>query len=130
MTLHSAFDERDGLFTTVRTSRGEPSPVILRVGWGVCDMTAQTELVELCKVALEQESDWREMGPEGRTAAFERFQQLLHTIADLTGRTYEDVLNDAVEEWVTVHFCSIQSDSEPSAEWAAAGQADSNQQSS
>ena len=93
-------------------------------------MTAQTELVELCKVALEQESDWREMGPEGRAAAFERFQQLLHTIADLTGRTYEDVLNDAVEEWVMVHFCSIQSDIEPSAEWAEAGRADTNEHSS
>ncbi len=93
-------------------------------------MTAQTELVELCKAALEQESDWREAGPEGRTAAFERFQQLLHTIADLTGRTYEDVLNDAVEEWVTVHFCSIENDIVPSAEWAAAGKADTSQQSS
>ena len=92
-------------------------------------MTAQTELVELCKVALEKETDWREMGAEGRAAAFERFQQLLHTIADLTGRTYEDVLNDAVEEWVTVHFCSVQSNSEPSAEWAEAGQADINEQS-
>lgn len=92
-------------------------------------MTAQTELVEMCRVALEKESDWREMGAEGRTAAFERFQQLLHTIADLTGRTYEDVLNDAVEEWVTVHFCSVQSNSEPSAEWAAAGQPDINEQS-
>jgi hypothetical protein len=92
-------------------------------------MTEQTELVELCKAALEKESDWREMGAEGRAAAFERFQQLLHTIADLTGRTYEDVLNDAVEEWVTVHFCSIQGDGEPSAEWAAAGQADVNERS-
>ena len=130
MTLHSAFDERDGLFASMQASWGEPSPEIVRVDRGVCDMTAQTELVDLCKAALEQESDWRETGPEGRTAAFERFQQLLHTIADLTGRTYEDVLNDAVEEWVTVHFCSIENDIVPSAEWAAAGKAETNQQSS
>jgi len=88
-------------------------------------MTAQTELVELCKVALEKESGWREMGAEGRKAAFERFQQLVHTIADLTGRTYEDVMSDAVEEWVIVHFCEVPTNSEPTAEWAAAGQANS-----
>jgi hypothetical protein len=88
---------------------------------GRCPMTPQTELVELCKVALEKESGWREMGAEGRKAAFERFQQLLHTIADLTGRTYEDVLNDAVEEWVMIHFCSVPSNNEPSGEWSEAG---------
>ena len=108
-----------------RTTRREARACVQSSLWA-----SGGELVELCKAALEQESDWRETGPEGRAAAFERFQQLLHTIADLTGRTYEDVLNDAVEEWVTVHFCSIENDIVPSAEWAAAGKADPSQQSS
>lgn len=91
---------------------------------GVGHMTIQTEIAELCRGALEEESGWRDTGTEGRKAAYERFQQLLHTIADLTGRTYEDVMNDAVEEWINVHFCSV-ADGEPSEEWAAAGRADS-----
>jgi hypothetical protein len=88
----------------------------------VADMTTQTEITELCRVALEQESGWRDAGAEGRRETYERFQQLLHTIANRTGRTYEEVMNDAVEEWVRVHFCSA-ADIEPSAEWSAAGQA-------
>ncbi len=87
------------------------------------NLAKEAEIAELCKKALEEESDWREAGPEGRKAAFERFQHLLHSIADLTGRTYEDVMNDAVEEWVTIHFCSIPTESKPSAEWDAASRA-------
>jgi hypothetical protein len=87
-------------------------------------MPVDTDIARLCREALDAESGWRGMGAEGRKGAFDRFQRLLHDIAELTGRTYEDVLNDAVEEWLTLHFCAIPSDSEPSAEWKAAGQAD------
>ena len=34
VTLHSVFEERDGLFTRMHTSQGEGSPVIVRVGSG------------------------------------------------------------------------------------------------
>jgi hypothetical protein len=90
----------------------------------VDDMTADTDIAELCREALEEESGWRGMGADGRKAAFDRFQHLLHKIAELTGRTYEDVLNDAVEEWLTIHFCAVPGESEPSAEWRAAAHAD------
>lgn len=85
-------------------------------------MAKETEIAELCRVALEEESNWRETGPEGRKAAYERFQHLLHAIAELTGRTYEEVMNDAVEEWVTIHFCSTSGGTRPSAEWHAAAE--------
>lgn len=87
-------------------------------------MTTDAELAELCRVALAEESGWRDMGSEGRRAAYERFQSLLHRIADLTGRSYEDVMNDAVEEWLTVHFCEVPTDTAPSAEWATAARLD------
>lgn len=89
----------------------------------VSDMATEVEIAEVCRVALEEESHWRETGSEGRKVAYERFQHLLHTIADLTGRTYEEVMNDAVEEWVTVHFCSVAGGNRPSAEWGAAAEA-------
>jgi hypothetical protein len=88
------------------------------------DMTADTDIAALCREALEQESGWRGMGAEGRKAAYDRFQHLLHEIAGRTGRTYEDVLNDAVEEWLTLHFCAIPTESQPSVEWRAAGHVD------
>jgi hypothetical protein len=84
-------------------------------------MTTRAEVESLCKAALDEESSWREGGPDARKNAYDRFQHLVHAIADLTGRTYEDVMNDAVEEWVTVHFCSTSANHEPSAEWEAAG---------
>jgi hypothetical protein len=84
-------------------------------------MTTQAEVEELCRVALDEESGWREGGVEERRAAYFRFQQLLHTIADVTGRTYDEVLNDAVEEWIRVHFCQV-ADGLPSEEWTAAGE--------
>jgi len=83
-------------------------------------MPTKAEIAELCRIALQEESDWREGGADGRRAAFDRFQTLVHSIADITGRTYEDVLNDAVEEWIRVHFCEV-ADGEPSEEWTAAG---------
>jgi hypothetical protein len=87
-------------------------------------MTTNTEVQTLCKAALEEESSWREGGADARKNAYDRFQRLVHEIADLTGRTYEDVMNDAVEEWVTVHFCSTSAEHEPSAEWEAAAHAE------
>jgi hypothetical protein len=87
-------------------------------------LTTQTQIAELCRVALEEESGWRDAGVDGRKAAYARFQQLLHTIADLTGRSYEDVLNDAVEEWIRDHFCLV-GDGAPSAEWSEAGRIES-----
>ncbi len=87
-------------------------------------MTTRAEVEALCRAALDEEGHWREEGPEGRKAAYERFQHLVHAIADLTGRTYEDVLNDAVEEWVKVHFCETASESTPSDEWEAAAKTD------
>lgn len=85
-------------------------------------MTTRSEVEALCRAALDEESHWRDDGPDGRKAAYERFQHLVHAIADLTGRTYEGVMNDAVEEWVKVHFCETASEGRPSAEWEAAGQ--------
>jgi hypothetical protein len=85
-------------------------------------MTTPEEIAELCRAALEKESGWREGGTEERRAAFESFQRLLHAIAELTGRSYEDVMNDAVEEWVTVHFCEVPTGTTPSAEWQRAAQ--------
>jgi len=88
-------------------------------------MTAtKAEVEALCKAALDEESHWRDAGPEGRKLAYERFQHLVHAIADLTGRTYEEVMNDAVEEWVTVHFCSTATERAPSPEWDAAARAE------
>jgi hypothetical protein len=84
-------------------------------------MTTQAEVEELCRVALDEESGWRSGGVEERKAAFLRFQALLQTIADVTGRTYDEVLNDAVEEWIRVHFCQV-ADGVPSDEWTAAGE--------
>lgn len=72
-------------------------------------MVTEEEITSLCKAALEAEDDWRSLGPEGRRAAYERFQHLLQTIADLTGRSYEDVMNEAIEDWIRVHFCSVAS---------------------
>jgi len=80
-----------------------------------------TAIEDLCRAALEEESNWREGGQESRRKAYERFQQLVHAIADLSGRTYEEVMNDAIEEWVTVHFCELPTQSEPTDEWKAAG---------
>jgi hypothetical protein len=87
-------------------------------------MTTRVEVEGLCRSALDEESHWREGGPDERKAAYERFQRLVHKIADVTDRTYEDVMNDAIEEWVTVHFCSTASTNEPSPEWEAAGGTD------
>ena len=84
-------------------------------------MTTQAELEELCRVALDEESGWRGGGVEERKAAFLRFQELLRTIADVTGRTYDEVLNDAVEEWIRLHFCQV-ADGLPAGEWTAAGE--------
>ena len=83
-----------------------------------------TDIETLCREALAEESNWREGGPESRRNAYERFQQLVHTIADRTGRTYEDVMNDAIEEWVTVHFCELPTQTDPTDEWKAAGRAE------
>ena len=84
-------------------------------------MATRAEVEELCCAALEEESNWREGGPVERKAAFERFQGLVHKIADVTDRTYEDVMNDAIEEWVKVHFCELPTEHEPAAEWEEAG---------
>jgi hypothetical protein len=83
-------------------------------------MTRQ-EIEALCRAALDEESNWREGGEVERRAAYERFQHLVHAIADLSGKSYEEVMNDAIEEWVTVHFCDLPTDREPSPEWEAAG---------
>ena len=70
-------------------------------------MATVNEIPGLCKAVLEAENDWRSRGAEARRVAFKRFQELLHTIADRTGRPYEEILNEAIEEWVTLHFCSV-----------------------
>jgi acyl-CoA reductase-like NAD-dependent aldehyde dehydrogenase len=85
-------------------------------------MATRTEVEQLCRAALEEESNWRDGDVEERKNAFERFQDLVHKIADVTGRTYEDVMNDAIEEWVKVHFCELPVEHEPAAEWEHAGQ--------
>jgi acyl-CoA reductase-like NAD-dependent aldehyde dehydrogenase len=84
-------------------------------------MATRPEVEALCRAALAEESNWRDGGPEERRSAFERFQKLVHAIADLTGRTYEDVMNDAIEEWITVHFCETATEKGPAPEWEAAG---------
>ncbi len=73
-------------------------------------MQTESELADLCQAALDAESDWRYRGPEGRRAAYERFQQLVHTIAEKTGRSYEEAFNEAIEQWVKLHFCSMAGD--------------------
>ncbi len=83
-------------------------------------MTTREEVESLCRAALDEETHWRDGGPEERAAAYERFERLVHAIADLTGRSYQDVMSDAVEEWVKVHFCSTPSERAPQAEWEAA----------
>ncbi|HZD81167.1 MAG TPA: hypothetical protein VE646_14165 [Actinomycetota bacterium] len=70
-------------------------------------MATDTELAELCRAALDAESDWRYRGAEGRRAAYERFQQLVRTIAEATGRSYEEAFNEAIEQWVKEHFCAV-----------------------
>jgi hypothetical protein len=72
-------------------------------------MAAQREITELAEAALEAESEWRYRGPDGRRSAYERFRELLNRIAELTGRPYEELFNEAIEEWVTLHFCSVPS---------------------
>ncbi|MGZ4104335.1 MAG: hypothetical protein ACXVQY_03645 [Actinomycetota bacterium] len=67
------------------------------------------QITALAKAVLDAETDWRFRGAEGRRSAYERFERLLHAIADLTERPYEEVYNDAIEEWVTSHFCSVPS---------------------
>jgi hypothetical protein len=84
---------------------------------------ATADIEELCRVALEEESNWREGGSESRRNAYERFQDLVRKIAELTDRTYEEVMNDAIEEWVTVHFCALPTETGPSEEWEAAAHA-------
>jgi acyl-CoA reductase-like NAD-dependent aldehyde dehydrogenase len=75
---------------------------------------------ELCRSALEAEDGWRDGSPEQRIAAYHRFQDLVRSIAALTDRSYEEVMNDAIEEWVRVHFCEV--GAEVSAEeWLGAG---------
>ena len=82
--------------------------------------TSKEEISELCRNALEAEDGWRDGGPEQRLAAYHRFQELVRSIAELTGRSYEEVMSDAIEEWVRVHFCEI--GAEVSAEeWLGAG---------
>jgi hypothetical protein len=84
-------------------------------------MATRTEVERLCRDALDEEHRWREGTAEERKAAFERFQGLVHQIAEVTDRTYEDVMNDAIEEWVKVHFCELPVEHEPTAEWEHAG---------
>lgn len=84
-------------------------------------MTTRQEIESLCRAALEEESNWRDGSEEERKQAYEKFQHLVHAIADLTGRTYEDVMNDAIEEWVKVNFCELPTEHAPAAEWEAAG---------
>ena len=100
----------------------EPRPEMGSVE--VDDMTAETDIAALCRQALEEESGWRSMGLDGRRAAYDRFQRLIREIASLTGRTYEEVMNDAVEEWLTVHFCAIPSQSESSGDWRVGAEVD------
>jgi hypothetical protein len=73
-------------------------------------MATENEIKALVESALEAENDWRYRGPEGRRAAYDRFQGLVSAIADLTGRPYEELLNEAIEEWVVEHFCSLGGD--------------------
>ena len=70
-------------------------------------MSTDVEIETLCASVLEAESDWRFLGPEGRQAAYERFQQLLQNVAEMTGRPYEEVMNEAIEDWIRLHFCSV-----------------------
>ena len=85
-------------------------------------MTADSDIAELCREALEEERLARD-GSRRAKGTPDRFQHLLHEIAELTGRSYEDVLNDAVEE-ADDPLPAVPSESEPSAEWRAAAQAD------
>lgn len=84
-------------------------------------MATREEVERLCRAALDEESNWREGGIDERKAAFARFEGLVHKIADVTDRTYEDVMNDAIEEWVKVHFCELPTEHEPTVEWEHAG---------
>jgi hypothetical protein len=70
-------------------------------------MTTEKAVEELCREVMESESDWRYRGPEGRHAAYERFQRLVRAIAEMTGTTYEEAFNDAIEQWVKENFCEI-----------------------
>jgi hypothetical protein len=87
-------------------------------------MVTRAEVEALCRAALDEESHWREGGADERKAAYERFQHLVHAIADLDARSYEEVMNDAIEEWINVHFCSTATATEPAPEWEAAGRAE------
>lgn len=70
-------------------------------------MASQSEISRLVEEALEAESEWRYEGPDARRSAYERFRGLLDQIAELTGRPYEELFNEAIEEWVTLHFCAV-----------------------
>lgn len=72
-------------------------------------MATEHVVQDLCREVMEAESDWRYRDAEGRHAAYERFQRLVHTIAEATGTTYEEAFNDAIEQWVKANFCEASS---------------------
>jgi len=87
-------------------------------------MEASKEIAALCREVLEAENDWRSRSDEARKAAYQRFQELLRTIAERTRRPYEEILNEAIEEWITLHFCSVATTPQAGAEplpWPNAG---------
>ena len=67
----------------------------------------ESELEQLCSEAFEMQSDWRSRGVEGRREADKAFDQLLHRIAESTGRSYDEVKYEAVEEWIRDKFCCV-----------------------
>ena len=68
---------------------------------------SDSELRRLCLEAFDRQTDWRSGDRDDRRAAFQTFQDLLHRIAEGTHRSYVDVLDEAVEDWVHAKFCSV-----------------------
>lgn len=73
-------------------------------------MTTSAAIEELCSLAVAKQEEWRAGGADGRREAYAHFDRCLHAIhaiAELTGRSHEDVLYEAVEDWVTAKFCCV-----------------------
>ena len=70
-------------------------------------MIPNPTIEELCALAVDKQNEWRAKGGEGRREAYRHFDRCLHTVAEMNGRSYEDVLYEAVEDWVTATFCCL-----------------------
>lgn len=68
-------------------------------------MTTSAAIEELCSLAVAKQEEWRAGGADGRREAYAHFDRCLHAIA--TGRSYDEVLYEAVEDWVTAKFCCV-----------------------